>query len=140
MSQRTELTDVELEKVRVDFKKALEKDPKMLSGSLYSKATKSDMAALILSMHGHIDYLEDKLQRADGNNVWTEPTGEPNKKGAMDTPAKVRTNSEVDADFQDLMLTQKTQEETQTPEWVKVRRNGLARAKEEREKSKQSAS
>jgi hypothetical protein len=69
MAQRTELSEMELEKVRSDFKKAIEKDPKLLTGSLFNKETKSEMAALILSMYGHIDYLEVKLSRDDGSKV-----------------------------------------------------------------------
>jgi hypothetical protein len=133
MAQRTELSEMELEKVRSDFKKAIEKDPKLLTGSLFNKETKSEMAALILSMYGHIDYLEVKLSRNDGSKVWNEPTGESVKKAAA-----ARTAEEEQADFDAWMLTQKTQASEQTPEWIEVRRKEKAKEKLEQQEWRKS--
>jgi hypothetical protein len=58
--QRAELCGSELAKVKFDYKLAIEKDPNLMSGSLFNRSNKSEMQALIFELWGEVVYLRGK--------------------------------------------------------------------------------
>jgi hypothetical protein len=76
MSQRTEIDDRALRKVREDYSAALDKDPDLLTGPLFNRSSKSDMTALIIDLFGEVKHLRDPGNESDGTKVATMANGQ----------------------------------------------------------------
>jgi hypothetical protein len=137
LSQQTILSHDKLEQIKHDYRQVLDgDDPRMLSGSLFSRTVKSDMAGLFMDLWAELKEARKSNAAVSSVEAFKAPKGTPRGSQAPRCAQDERSEEQIEADYQALMQTQVSQAEIQTPDWIEAKVTARTQAKEARKEAR----